>query len=112
PSLKWSNDLASQAQAWANHLADIGDLQHDPNAGAGENLFGGSGAEYSFSDAVDSWVNEKANYHGENIPDGDFASYGHYTQVIWPETTQVGMASATGSNGWTYIVGRYLSSGN
>lgn len=28
-----------------------------------------------------AWINEKPNYHGQNIPDGNFSSYGHYTQV-------------------------------
>lgn len=115
-------------------------MQHASGIQQGENLYAGSGREYTFSDAVGAWVGEKTKYSGQSIPDGDFSSYGHYTQVsstrnirgdsqatektwnkgsqltstqvIWPETTQVGMASAKGSNGWTYIVGRYLSPGN
>jgi len=112
PSLTWSDDLAAGAQAWANHMAETGQFEHDPNAGAGENLFGGSGRDFSYSDGVADWVGEKKNYNGENIGDGDFSAYGHYTQVIWPETTQVGMGSAKGSNGWTYVVGRYSPQGN
>lgn len=115
--MTWSDQLAASAQAWANHLAQITDLEHDTNAGAagqGENLYAGfnSAGGITFVSAVTDWVNEQANYHGENIGDGDFEAYGHYTQVIWPETTQVGMATATGSNGWTYIVGRYSPAGN
>ena len=26
-------------------------------------------------------MNEKKNYHGEKIGEGNFGSYGHYTQV-------------------------------
>lgn len=88
----------------------------------------------SLADATRAWLNEKPNYHGENIPDGDFAKYGHYTQVcflirprvpcsivilttlcdqcIWPTTTKLGMAAAKASNGATYIVGRYTPPGN
>lgn len=58
------------------------------------------------------WVNEGPNYHGEPIGQGNFGSYGHYTQVIWPETTRFGMASAKGANGWEYVVGRYSPAGN
>jgi uncharacterized protein YkwD len=80
PSLSWDNSLSAAAQSWANHLASIDSLQHDPNAGAGENIFWGSGSS-SFADAAQAWVNERENYHGENIGDGNFGSYGHYTQV-------------------------------
>ncbi|KAH8656593.1 CAP domain-containing protein [Tricladium varicosporioides] len=111
PSLTWSNDLAAKAQVWANHLASINNMQHDPNSGGGENLYASSGGA-SFVDGVHAWVDEKKNYHGEKIGEGNFGSYGHYTQVIWPETTQVGMAMAKGSNGWVYVVGRYSPAGN
>jgi len=115
--LTWSSQLAASAQAWANHLAAINDLQHDPNAGAagqGENLYSGfnSAGGITLVSAVTDWVNEQANYHGEKIGDGNFEAYGHYTQIIWPETTQVGMAAATASNGSVYIVGRYSPPGN
>ncbi|KAH6662784.1 CAP domain-containing protein [Halenospora varia] len=112
PALRWSNQLAASAQAWANHLASINAMQHDPNSGAeGENLYGTTG-EAKFVDAANAWCNERANYHGEKIGEGNFGSYGHYTQVVWPETTEVGMAMAKGSNGWTWVVGRYKARGN
>lgn len=44
-----------------------------------------SSGSASLTDATRAWLNEKPNYHGENIPDGDFAKYGHYTQVQWNE---------------------------
>ena len=80
PSLTRSNDLAARAQAWANHLAEIGDLKH-ADSDDGENLYGSTG-EPSFTDAVNAWVAEKKNYHGEKIGEiADFGSVGHYTQV-------------------------------
>jgi hypothetical protein len=58
------------------------------------------------------WINERRFYNGESIGEGDFGAWGHYTQVIWPETTNVGMAAATSATGGTYIVGRYSPVGN
>jgi hypothetical protein len=58
------------------------------------------------------WINEREYYNGESIGEGDFGLWGHYTQVIWPETTNVGMAAATSATGGTYIVGRYSPGGN
>lgn len=40
-----------------------------------------SSGQATFTNASDDWIGERPNYHGENIADGKFASYGHYTQV-------------------------------
>lgn len=81
--------------------------------GEGENLFMQMGGGHQpLKRGVESWVNEKPHYHGEKIAQGDFSSYGHYTQVIWPGTTHVGMATATAKNGNQVIVGRYSPPGN
>ena len=57
-------------------------------------------------------MNEKSNYHGEKIGEGDFGSYGHYTQVIWPSTEKVGVAMARADDGGWFVVGRYSPPGN
>jgi hypothetical protein len=36
---------------------------------------------------------------------------GHYTQVVWPATTKLGMATVRNPRG-TYIVARYEPAGN
>ena len=40
------------------------------------------------------------------------SKYGHYTQNIWPTTTHVGTARATGRGGRQVIVARYSPQGN
>jgi hypothetical protein len=37
---------------------------------------------------------------------------GHFTQVIWKESTELGIAKAKGKNGSTYIVANYNPGGN
>ena len=112
PDLTWDDNLASAAQGWANHLAATNSFEHDPNAGAGENLFEASGFTPSFADACRDWVGEESKYHGEAIGQGNFEDWGHYTQVVWPSTTKVGIAIATSASGAMYVVGRYLPQGN
>ncbi|KAK3312148.1 CAP domain-containing protein [Apodospora peruviana] len=112
PALTWSADLAAHAQEWVNHLAEIDKLQHADDIDEGENIFASSASVVTFTDAVNAWVSERANYNGEKIgetPAG--VAVGHYTQVVWPDTTQVGMAMAKGAT-YTYIVGRYSPQGN
>lgn len=114
--LTWDDDLASKAQAWADHLASSGSMQHDPNADEGENLFVSYSSEPHWSscqDAVEAWYAE--------IKDYDFnhprfsRKTGHFTQVVWKATTKLGVAKATAQQrGFyvTYIVARYSPRGN
>jgi uncharacterized protein YkwD len=75
-ALVWDTSLQAKAQAWADTLAKTGALEH---GSAGENLYWSSAAtDHDLLLATQSWVNEKKNYHGETIPNGDFNNYGHY----------------------------------
>lgn len=83
--LVWDDNLAQQASGWAQHLADIGSMEHnhDPtDPPQGENLYAEMGTDGSTlgEQGAQAWTNEKPNYHGENIGDGDFGSYGHYSK--------------------------------
>jgi hypothetical protein len=42
----------------------------------------------------------------------DNSNTGSYTQIVWPETTKVGMAKAVDAKGGTYVVARYFPAGN
>ncbi|KAB5536030.1 CAP domain-containing protein [Coniochaeta sp. 2T2.1] len=118
--LQWDSHLADEAQKWANKLArEIGHMQHStsqerPNQG--ENLFWGMASPGPYKDpythAAQGWMNEAAKYHGEKIGEGDFGSFGHYTQCMWKSTTHIGMAAATDNKGGVYVVGRYSPPGN
>ncbi|GEM_PF-584541 len=93
--LTWSKELAAYAQKWADHLAATRcDLAHRPSSGEwaqkyGENLFAGSAKFFTVADAVKLWENEKKNYKGQAIDSGS-ANSGHYTQLVWKNTKQVG----------------------
>lgn len=94
----WSADLAAYAQSWANNLAQQGcELDHRPASGQwkqiyGENLFMGTASGYRVEDAVKSWEEEKANYRGGPLNNSNWQDAGHYTQVVWRATTQIGCA--------------------
>jgi Cysteine-rich secretory protein family len=56
------------------------------------------------------WVDEKKNYHGEP---GDFNGVGHYTQMVWRNTTSVGCGTGSGSKlPYSILVCRYYPPGN
>ncbi|KAL1858727.1 hypothetical protein Daus18300_009861 [Diaporthe australafricana] len=111
PDLIWDDSLASDAQKYAQYLADNKKFEHSGAPGQGENLFMSSG-NATLVDGTNAWLAEKPNYNGQKIPDGNFGSYGHYTQCIWPTTTKIGLAAVKAKDGSTYIVGRYTPPGN
>jgi uncharacterized protein YkwD len=69
--LTWSDDLASHAQKWAKHLASLEgeELLHSDNTGEGENLWLGTSGDYTYTQMVDSWGEEKENFVEGTFPD-------------------------------------------
>ena len=117
PPLTWSNTLARQAQEWADYLSSRGTLEHSENrGGTGENLWRGTSGRFSFTQMVDSWGEERQHFVRGTFPDvsstGNWADVGHYTQMVWRDTTEVGGAGADGRDGNYRLVCRYAPSGN
>ncbi|KAI0839525.1 glycoside hydrolase family 128 protein [Hypoxylon sp. FL0890] len=113
--LAWDNQLAKNATEYAKHLAAIGKLEHssgDQRPNQGENLAWASSTNTPLAMSAQMWLDEEKNYHGEPIGQGNFGSYGHYTQCMWKSTTKVGMGSAKDAKGGVYTVGRYSPPGN
>lgn len=56
--LVWDATLAQHAQAWANHLVDLGFMQHSEGTGEGENLYeiwSTSRTDATCAGAVQAW---------------------------------------------------------
>lgn len=112
PKLSWSGTVAAGAQAWANRLAVAGSLDHDASSAHGENLFQGSGPRTP-TEAIDSWGSERAecNYRGQAV--GSLRCVvGHYTQMVWRATREVGCGVARTADGSHIWVCRYHPAGN
>jgi hypothetical protein len=80
--LQWDSNLQAAAQNWANHLAQVNSLDHDPNAGAGENIALFSPASDTIlTQAAALWLAEKAAYVYGVFDGSQAEAAGHYTQV-------------------------------
>lgn len=118
PALQWSEDLAKFAQAWADNLAknDCA-FEHRPRSGEwtqkyGENIFWGSASSYTALNATEGWYSEIKDYTYGPVQGNNFAVTGHYTQMVWKNSTHVGIGVATCSTGAILIVANYNPPGN
>jgi Cysteine-rich secretory protein family len=117
PPLKWNEELAQHATQYAQELARTGQLVHAPREGRGterENLQKGL-IGWSPERMIQDWAKEKGNFAPGNFPDvardGNWLNVAHYTQMIWPTTTDIGCGYAPGG-GFNWLVCRYNPGGN
>ncbi len=91
--LSWSEHLASSAQQWANRLQQQGcRLSHETTSPYGENL--AAGTNLTAAAAVGLWGDESAYYNGQNNQCMSGQVCGHYTQMVWRNTRELGCGVA------------------
>ncbi|KAL1456098.1 hypothetical protein WDU94_000851 [Cyamophila willieti] len=125
-ALTYSKKVASVSQAYADKLivslAKGGPLVHNPNKnGYGENLwcFWSSPPrkmtdEDAVKAAVKSWYKEIKFYKqffGREPDMTNFMKWGHFTQVVWKSSVNLGMGIAR-KKGYILIVANYDPAGN
>ena len=112
PDFQISDEIADNAQRWADYLASTERFKHSPT-NLGENLamyLNDSEDDDKFFDkAVNSWYSEIDLYDFNNP--GFSISTGHFTQVIWKSSKMIGSGIARSSR-YVYIVTQYSPSGN
>lgn len=118
-ALSWSEKLAKDARSWAESLSRQNRFEHAfaelRQKDQGENLWMGTAGYFSHSAMVQMWLDEKRLVKDgvfPNVTNGrNWAEVGHYTQIIWPQTREVGCALARGAVN-EFLVCRYLPAGN
>ena len=108
--LEWDDELASNAQLWADQCPDgswvVSDSPpHDPNRNTivydghvGQNMADSWNSQdnmvWGLSTKVQAWYDEVKDWPAGNVGafsnNGATGVIGHYTQVIWAETKKVG----------------------
>jgi len=114
--LVWNDTLTQHAQTWADHLLSLDSLVHANGIGEGENLAWGKGPTFrTCVNAMNGWYDDEEPKYDYDNP-GFYSATGHFTQIVWKGTTDLGVALAQqrGDDGYvtTYIVPRFYPSGN
>ena len=118
-ALSWNDELAAGAMAHAQHMATTGTYGHDQTPGrrkkSGENLWRGQRGVFSYEMMIGVMLAEARHFRPGAFPDnsvtGNWSAVAHYTQIVWPTTTEVGCALASSAT-TDYFVCRYAPTGN
>uniref|UniRef100_A0A8D8R681 Golgi-associated plant pathogenesis-related protein 1 n=1 Tax=Cacopsylla melanoneura TaxID=428564 RepID=A0A8D8R681_9HEMI len=126
PALTYSQKVGKVSQAYADKLivslANGGPLVHNPQRkGYGENLWSFMSSpprnmtdEDAVTSAVKAWYKEIKYYNqffGREPDMKDLKNWGHFTQLVWKSSRQLGMGIAR-KKGYILIVANYKPAGN
>ncbi|MEP3420684.1 MAG: CAP domain-containing protein [Erythrobacter sp.] len=116
--LVWNAQLARDARLWANQLATENRLRHasvQERGGRGENLWMGTAGYFSADQMIGHFADEKQFFRPGQFPSvsttGNWADVGHYTQIVWADTREVGCAKVQNAR-FDVLVCRYWPAGN
>ncbi|CAF2083199.1 unnamed protein product [Rotaria magnacalcarata] len=108
PPMVLDEDISRKAQAYADYLAANNLFHHSGDRGGlGENLYTKSSSQPLKNEslcklATESWYDEIKEYDFDNP--GSTSGTGHFTQVIWKESTNLGVGVGFGNNGKRVVV--------
>ena len=109
-----NQELCDIAQKYAEELARTGNFAHSGNSfhddNMGENLFACYGMKITGKMMTDDWYNEVNQYNFNNP--GYISGTGHFTQIVWKGSKQVGFGYAQARDGYYYGVANYYPAGN
>ena len=112
-SLVRKASIEKVAQDYSEYLASIERMTHSDNDQYGENLFfcwSSRGICVTGEKASQSWYDEVSDYN-YNYPDSSSGT-GHFTQLVWKGSTQIGCGAACSSNNKCYVTCNYYPPGN
>ncbi|XP_073822218.1 uncharacterized protein [Musca autumnalis] len=104
-----NRNLCNLANDWAIHLTKTRSIYHRPGNDYGENIYQLINQDPTAEDAVKAWYDEINKY--KYSKPGFSTGTGHFTQVVWLDTKEMGVGRAKVDN-MTFIVCNYNPPGN
>ncbi|KAG6447922.1 hypothetical protein O3G_MSEX005269 [Manduca sexta] len=114
PPLTLNKDISKISQKWAEELAKKDAMAYSLNPMYGESVYCGWSADPNTKikprDCVDKWYSEINEFSFGKEP--DILNCGHFTQIVWKGTKELGVGSAKSKTGKLYVVANYYPPGN
>ncbi|CAL5199364.1 unnamed protein product [Lathyrus oleraceus] len=113
--LTWDFQLEQYARWWASQRKPDCKVEHSfPENGfkLGENIYWGSGSDWTPSDAVKAWADEEKYYTYVTNSCVSGQMCGHYTQIVWKSTRRIGCARVVCDDGDVFMTCNYDPVGN
>jgi len=120
-NMQWNDGLASLAQKWSEgcvynhgfppesvHMMAPDGTQFD---NLGQNLAAGGKYDDSWQKVMDDWYDEVNDYNyckNGKTRDGPYVKIGHYTQIVWENTTHVGCGRTKCPKVHTFVNADYI----
>ncbi|KAF4518471.1 hypothetical protein B566_EDAN006476 [Ephemera danica] len=114
PPLRLNKKLCRHSADWAKRLASRGHLEHRQNSDYGENIFcswsSSPGHQVTGREPVENWYSEIKDHPFGREPKN--LKSGHFSQVVWRDSRELGVAVAMSRSGQIFVVANYLPPGN
>ena len=109
--LSWDSTATASSLGWAETLAADCSFAHESQQVYGENLWWSTFTPTP-KEVVDAWASEVAYYDYASNTCQDGQMCGHYTQIVWADTTTVGCAMSRCADESVIWACRYSPPGN
>ncbi|XP_068745243.1 Golgi-associated plant pathogenesis-related protein 1-like isoform X1 [Montipora capricornis] len=109
PPVTWSTSLQKEAEDWVKHLAENNKFQHSLH-NPGNLYMAGYKHDEICSDAI-WWFHQEEKFYNYSSP-GFLYAAGHFTQVIWRNSKEIGAAWAKRKDGRFVVSIKYKPGGN
>lgn len=111
PPLTYSPVISEFSQSWADNMALSEVFQHSIDSVYGENIaMTSETGTFAIIQSIDMFYNEVESY--DFSKPGFYPKTGHFTQLVWIKTTEIGFGVSVSSNGYTYVCTNYDPPGN
>ncbi|XP_058457658.1 uncharacterized protein LOC131434684 isoform X2 [Malaya genurostris] len=113
--LKLNKRLCRYAEEWAKVIAARGVLVHRSNSQYGENIFcswssPNANVAVPGKEPVENWYSEESTHVYGKEP--ATLKTGHFTQVVWKDSRELGVGLASNRSGQVFVVANYDPPGN
>ncbi|GIY39364.1 golgi-associated plant pathogenesis-related protein 1 [Caerostris darwini] len=116
--LHLSHSVSAISQEWANKISAEDHFHHSNHPQYGENLFvtymsNSSLPSVTGQQVVESWYSEQTYYpFHDHVTRDVISKAGHFTQLIWSSSRELGVGRAVSRNNRVYVVANYYPAGN